>query len=186
MLSPRSPTSTRGLRSSSGPKALPSTVVRWLRRSSLRQSAAEYQLPRSSSTTLRPAVASSLATTPPPAPAPTISAFTCFKAMDSAHLWLVVVLTAADGRERHADHFPAHPVAIAAMARVAVKALAGVGQNQFEKRRGASLDIGEHFGLLSGGQFHEPLAELFAAGGIHRGDALAIRLLIPLVGPGEL
>ena len=33
----------------------PGRVVRWLRRSSLRQSKAEYHLPRSSSTTLRPA-----------------------------------------------------------------------------------------------------------------------------------
>src|ERR1039458_5890483 len=186
MVSPRSSTTTRGWRSSSGPKALPSTVVRWFRRSSLRQSAAEYQLPRSSSTTLRPAVASSLATTPPPAPAPTMSAFTCFRAMDSSHLWLVVVLTAADGRERHADHFPAHPVAIAAMARVAIEALAGVGQNQFEKRGGAFLDISEHFSLLPGGQFHETPAEFLTAGGIHGGDALAIRLPISLEGPGEL
>src|SRR5271157_254222 len=186
MLSPRSSTSTRGLRSSSGPNALPSTVVRWLRRSSLRQSAAEYQLPRSSSTTLRPAVASSLATTPPPAPAPTISAFTCFKAMDSSHLWLVVVLAAADGRERHADHLPAHPVTIAAMARVAVEALAGVRQNQFEKCGGALLNIGDHFGLLPGRQLHETPAELLAAGGIHGGDALAIRLPISLERPREL
>src|ERR1017187_5796580 len=78
---PCSSTTTRGLRLSSGPKALPNTVVRWLRKSSLRSSKAVCHLPRSSSTTLRPAVASSLATMPPPAPAPTTTALTCLSAI---------------------------------------------------------------------------------------------------------
>ena len=71
-------TITRGLPSSSGPNALPSDVVRWLRRSSLRQSWGVYHLPRSRMTTPRPATASSLATMPPAAPAPIMTAFTLF------------------------------------------------------------------------------------------------------------
>src|ERR1035437_491447 len=63
-------TTTRGLRSSSGPELLPSTDVRWLRRSSFRQSDAVYHLPRSNRTTLSPPAASCWAATPPPAPAP--------------------------------------------------------------------------------------------------------------------
>ena len=72
---------TRGLRSSSGPKPFPNAEVRWLRRSSFRQSRAVYHFPRSSSTTLSRLPRVPWATMPPPAPAPTTTALTRLNAI---------------------------------------------------------------------------------------------------------
>ncbi len=120
-----------GLPSSSGPKALPSTVVRWLRRSSLRQSLAVYHLPRSSRTTLRPAIGQFLGDD---AARGARADNDCVDALHERRPFLQVVLrAAAHGRLSQAQHPPAHGVAIAAVARRAVVALHGVLADQIEE-----------------------------------------------------
>src|SRR4051794_7665552 len=117
-------TTTRGLPSSSGPLLLPRIEVRWFLRSSLRSSFGPTHCPRSSSTTLSPATASSLATIPPPAPAPmtTASTFRIAASIPSAHR-----------NGRNAEHPPAGEVAIAAVPGIAVEALHRVGHDELEE-----------------------------------------------------
>ena len=67
--------------------------------------AAVYHLPRSSSTTLKPATASSLATMPPAAPAPITTAFTRF--MSGEPFLRSYCARPRDGRLGEAEHPPA-------------------------------------------------------------------------------
>src|SRR5690242_8501894 len=98
--------------------------VRWFLRSSLRSSAGLTHLPRSSTTTLRPATASSLATTPPPAPAPitTASTFRIGRPPSAHRQW------------RDPEHGPAREVVIAAVPWISVKPLHRVRYDEVEER----------------------------------------------------
>ena len=133
-LAPVSSTSTRGLRSSSGPNFAAQHWVRWLQRSSLRQSAAEYHLPRSSSATLQAGAGEFLGHHAAARARSHNHRIHVFESHGSPGLRLVfVLLPAADRRVRQPEHFPTRHVAIAAVARVAVESLPGVGENQLEE-----------------------------------------------------
>ena len=72
-----------------------------------------------------PASASSLATIPPPAPAPTTTALTCLNAIDPplSRLTVCVSVLPYDLGIFQAYHLVAHIVSVAAVPRAAVKAL---------------------------------------------------------------
>jgi len=72
------------------------------------------------------------------------------------------------------------------VARVAVESLAGVGQDQLEKRPGAFLHFCQQLHLLPGGQLLEGFPKPLAAHGIDGGDSLAVGLLISPEVPGQL
>src|SRR4051794_697174 len=132
-------TTTRGLPSSSGPLLLPRIEVRWFLRSSLRSSFGPTHCPRSKSTTWSPATASSLATIPPGPPAPASSLATipppAPAPMTTASTFRMAASVPAAHRDRRdPEHPPAGEVAIAAVPRIAVKALHRVGHDEVEER----------------------------------------------------
>jgi len=178
---------------------LPNTVVRWFRKSSLRQSKAVCHLPRSSRTTLSPAVASSFATTPPPAPAPTITALTCLRAISSREFARprridllftvhVVMRSAANRRIGKSDHLPARAIAVAAMAWIAVEPLHRVIDKQAEElgrgnlfpRFGGYLSLfhlSEQLDLVRLGEIGKVPGETNPAALIHGSDSRAVGVL---------
>src|SRR5262245_43330612 len=172
-----------------------------LRSSSGAKSRGESHAPASSPITSSPALARGRAATPPTAPSPTMTTSVFLRSMAMAasllaraahgeagigisrlphrlRLYAHALLLGGDGEAQAgiAEHVPADEVGVAAVIRIAERALDGVGAHEREERRGVRreaggdvlLHLGEHGVLVRGRELREDRALLFLRIGVER------------------
>ena len=140
---PLASTTTRGCSASSGPKGWPSTVVRWLRRSSLRQSKAEFHPATLEHRHLQASLGKHLRRHA----AAGTGAHNHHIHFGESHG--LALPPSAHWRLGHAQHVPTGCIAIAAVARVSIEALHGVRHRQGEERSVLLFEVLEQRGLFA-------------------------------------